>query len=348
MTEILTVYTGGTICSFETGECRSLDTSRAKRLIESKFLDNKGQFGIDNEIIFKDSELDEQTLSENMTTDKLMRIVNHIKSFDLSKFQGVIVLHGTDSLAYTASLFSFVFSELEIPIMLVSGHKPPNEDGTNANENFGTAVKLIADGIAPNVYVPYENTNGEMWLHLGATLMQCPNFSDDFENADNNKKFLIGDREILKKCKKYSDARNPVDLIIKKGKSVLNIFPYTGLDYKRISLRKIGAVVHGTYHSGTICVERNGSYEKYGRSSVLSLADKCRKKNIPIFAAPSKLGEEQYSSVFDAVKYGGIIPLYMTTESAYGKALLGIRSGLEGNELIVFMQTEINNEIIKN
>lgn len=346
MAEILTVYTGGTICSFETGECRSLDTSRAKRVIENNFHCNKERFGVEEEVIFRDSDSSQQTLSENMTTDKLINIVNHIKSFDLNKYQGIIVLHGTDSLAYTASLFSFVFSGSEIPIMLVSGHKPPNEEGTNANENFGTAVKLIADGIAPNVYVPYKNTDGKMWVHLGATLMQCPNFSDDFENSDKNKKILIDDETLFCKCKRYSETRKVVDLTEKKGKSALKISPYTGLDYKNIKLRGVGAVVHGAYHSGTVCVERNKNGENYGSSSVLWFADKCRKRSIPIFVAPSKLGEEQYSSVFDAVENGGVIPLHMTTESAYTKALLGVRAGFSGAELTEFMRTEINNEFV--
>ena len=68
--------------------------------------------------------------------------------------------------------------------------------------------------------------------------------------------------------------------------------------------------------------------------------------NIPVFIAPSKLSNEQYSSVFDAVRTGGVIPLYMTRESAYCKAVLGSLNGLSGDELVEFMIGEINNEFI--
>ena len=346
MAEILMVYTGGTICSFETDGCRSLDVSRAKRLIENKFFENKNKFGIEEEVVFRDSKLEKQTLSENMTMDRLCYIAEHIKSFDLSKYQGIIILHGTDSLAYTASFLSFVFAGVKVPVMLVSGHKPPNEEGSNANENFGIAVRLITEGIAPNVYAVYQNTDGKTWLHLGASLMQCPHFSDDFENASLDKKMLIGSEDLLYKCQMFSERRTKTDFKLANGKKVLNIMPYTGLCYGNISLENVCAVVHGTYHSGTVCVGQTDDEKNYGSDSVLWFADKCREKNIPVFIAPSKLSNEQYSSVFNAVRNGGIIPLYMTRESAYCKAVLGGLNGLSGDELVEFMIGEINNEFI--
>ena len=345
MAEILMAYTGGTICSFEEGGCRNLDTSRAKRLIESLFFEHKSEY-CKEDVIFKDSGFKERTLSENMTRCKLWRMAEHIKSFDLSKFRGIIILHGTDTLAYTASFLSFVLSDTKIPIMLVSGHKPPNEEGTNANVNFATAVKLIVDGIAPNIYVPYRNTDGRMWLHTGATLRQCQNFSDDFENADVNKKFSVSNGGFFEKCRDFSVRRKKWDLKLVSDRKVLKISPYTGLDYENISLDNVGAVIHGTYHSGTVCVERNDSSGEYGSESVLWLAEKCRERKIPLFIAPSKLSKEQYSSVFDAVENGGIVPLHMTTEAAYGKAVLGIGAGLSEAELEGFMRTEINNEFV--
>lgn len=346
MAEILTVYTGGTICSFETDGCRNLDVSRAKRLIENNFFKNKSGFGIEEEVVFKDSKLEKQTLSENMTMNRLCYIAEHIKSFDLSKYQGVIILHGTDTLAYSASFLSLFFADVKVPVMLVSGHKPPNEDGTNANENFGTAVRLITEGIAPNVYAVYQNTDGKMWIHLGATIMQCPNFSDDFENASVNKKMLADSDDLFEKCRWYSDRRTKTEFKLADGKKVLNIMPYTGLDYENINLENAGAAVHGTYHSGTVCVRYSEDEKAYGSNSILWFVNKCGEKNIPVFIAPSKLSKEQYSSVFEAVENGGIIPLYMTRESAYSKAVLGIMNGFSGEKLVEFMMGEINNEFI--
>ena len=241
---------------------------------------------------------------------------------------------------------SFVFADIKVPLILVSGHKPPNEEGTNANDNFGVAVRLITDGIAPNVYAVYKNTDGKMWIHLGATIMQCPSFSDDFENASVNKKILADSKDLFEKCRDYSKRRMKTDFKPLNSKKVLNIMPHTGLDYKNISLENVGAVVHGTYHSGTVCVQRNENDEIYGSNSILWFADKCKEENIPVFIAPSKLSKEQYSSVYDAVENGGLIPLYMTLESAYRKAVLGVMNGLFGDRLIEFMMGEINNEFI--
>ena len=129
--------------------------------------------------------------------------------------------------------------------------------------------------------------------------------------------------------------------------AVLLLHPYVGLDYSRIDLTGIKAIVHGTYHSGTVCVERGAPDDIYSTRSILYLADICRDKDIPIYMAPCLLDSGQYSSIYDAAQNGGIVPLNMTTEAAYAKAILGVSSGYSGNGLREFMLTDIAGEIIK-
>ena len=129
--------------------------------------------------------------------------------------------------------------------------------------------------------------------------------------------------------------------------SVMLLHPYTGLDYSRIDLSGIKAIVHGTYHSGTVCVERNSPDENYGRCSVLHLADRCREANIPVYMAPCTLDSGQYSSIYDAAQSGGIVPVNMTIESAYAKAMLGVSLGYAEAKLKEFMLTDISCETIK-
>lgn len=360
MKQILTVYTGGTIGSAPDGEKRALNPTLAKRAIAANFSEGDSRYADLSAQLFRDSEFSEdlQTLSESMTQKKLGHIIRHIRSFDLSQYAGVIVLHGTDTLAYTAALFSLLFSDTPVPIMLVSGNRPPMDAETNANANFRAAAELIMDGIAPNVYVPYQNTDtdrGTVQIHLAATLMQCPNYSENFCNASVRKVFTLSfakmpDRELLDACKRLSEERSAVyaEKLQKINNvpqnRVLLLHPYTGLDYARISLRGISAVVHGTYHSGTVCVERNKEGEPYSSRSILSLSDRCREREIPLFLSPCKLDGEQYSSAYDAVRNGGAIPLGMTAEAAYGKALVGVAMGLRGKELADFMQENVCGE----
>ncbi len=340
MKKILLVYTGGTIgSSFDKEKnCRVLSSDISKMTLLSEYYNHTDS----KENLFEDSALPEKckTLSENMTCEKLNRIIQNIKQADFEKYCGIILLHGSDTLAYTAALFSFVFSESEIPIMLVCGKKPPEDKETNAHKNFKTAVDLILSGIAPNVYVPYENSDGSIWLHLGTSIKQCSSYSDNFYGAFENKSFCldkISHKELLEKCKKLSKERQSYvcDKLLCDG--VLLINPYTNINYSYYNLDNVKAVIHGSYHSGTVCTERNTENEGYSVHSFLWLAKECEKRRIPIFIAPSKLDDEQYSSMADLIKNTSVKLLDMTTETAYAKLILGVSNGFACKELNKYM-----------
>ena len=252
MKKILTVYTGGTIGCAPMGGQRELNTELAKRYIALRFSQSDSQYANLCHSLFEDSCLTHQTLSENMTLDKLQTIVDHIRQFDLTDYAGVMIMHGTDTLAYTAALLSMLLCDTPVPVMLISGAKPPMVDGTNANHNFRAGVELILGGIAPNVYVPYRNTDTEVYLHLGSRIMQSRNFSDDFCSA-GEKIEVKNTQNLLDTCALLSKARgkNPFGTTLRLHSSVLALQPCTGLDYGRITLDGVKAVVHGTYHSGT-------------------------------------------------------------------------------------------------
>ncbi|MBR5633034.1 MAG: asparaginase, partial [Clostridia bacterium] len=195
MKKILTVYTGGTIGTAPVEGKRTLSAGAAKRALSVNFAESDSEYARLGEELFEDSDIDAayRTLSENMTIPKLSRIIGHIKSFNLNDFAGVIVLHGTDALAYTAAFLSFVLADTPVPVMLVSGNHPPMDPRTNANANFRCAAELILQGIAPGVYVPYRNVDGDLRLHMASSLMQCANFSEDFFSAVPERKASLRD-----------------------------------------------------------------------------------------------------------------------------------------------------------
>ncbi|MBR5515635.1 MAG: asparaginase [Clostridia bacterium] len=342
--KILVLHTGGTIGSTHNPEKnhREVDVTNAKRILFEAFEKSTSKHAGSQEL-FEDLPLGFETLSENMTFDKLGKIIAKLKSVDLYEYAGVVVLHGTDTLAYTAALFSFVFYDIGVPMMLVSAKSPVTDEESNALDNFSAAVELILDGIAPNIYVPYKNDDGEIYFHIASTLMQCQNYSNDFYNASGYQVFYRDDEYIFEDCKNLSKKRSfkiiefPRRLSAKKLKVIV---PYVGIDYSEISLDGISAVLHGSYHSGTLCV---GGFNS---SSALTLGSECMQKGIPMFIACCKNGEDKYSSTSDAVEMGGMIPLDMTFEAAYMKLVLAVNMGLANEEIIKFMQTEINNEFI--
>lgn len=356
MKPILLILTGGTICSFGDNENvnRDVDVKKAKRLIIENFENSSSPY--------RDTEFQVKyildTLSENMTAARWNTLKEYLKTVDFDSYQGVIMAHGTDTLAYTACFMSLIMSQVDIPVCIVSSQLPLNDKNANGNRNFSMAVSLIRQGIPAGVYVPYENMNGEMYIHMGAHLMQCENYLDDFYSYDAVMADETEAAEYIKKIsrkKNVSDGKrekNPAENVdLKKiqeiSSCVLYIKPYVGLDYSMYRIdNKIKAVVHGLYHSCTACVERRTKEEKYTSASILYLLESCKRFNIPVIAEPCHENVNIYVSGNDMIE-AGAIPVYgMTSEMVYVKTLLGCAMGMEKESLTDFLRTDICGEII--
>lgn len=349
---ILLILTGGTICSFATtnGEQAS-DTERAQALIVSNFRNSDSKYKRKKSVeFFPVSPLD--TLSENMTVCHWNVLINSMKFYDFSKYDGVIILHGTDTLAYTASLLSLVLSGLPIPVILVSSQLAPYMPEANGNANFKAAVELIVNGIEPNVYVVYRNeeTSGytkmqTMYIHYAAHIIQCANHSNNFYSKDMAP--ISSDHAVFKGCR--SIGNEPVfmnekfDILSSK---VLKIQPYVGLDYSAFSLDGINAVVHGTYHSSTVATNPELPDTDCSDYSIMHMAELCKNHTppIPLFIEP--FVKTTYETTGMAIR-NGIMPIKgLTSEMAYVKTLVGCALGFHGEALYDYINANINNEFL--
>jgi L-asparaginase len=67
---------------------------------------------------------------------------------------GVVVLHGTDTMAYTASALSFLLEGIEIPIVLTGSQRPVTELRSDGRENLVTALAIAAGHLRGAPVVP--------------------------------------------------------------------------------------------------------------------------------------------------------------------------------------------------
>ncbi len=390
--EILLVHTGGTIGSCQSDrkqarEQNSKTVKKAKRYLTETFKNSDSRYAKSANIIDSKFPNYATTLSESMTTDKLSEIIRFIRGElnGIKHYDGIIVLHGTDTLAYTASLFSFIFSGIDIPMFLVSGNRPPEDPKSNAVSNFISAVELICDGIAPNVYVTYLNSDKKMRLFMASCILQSANFSEDFISASGEKVFEATEEnleKILLKCSQYSEKRirfslTDISEFEELSKEALLIRPYTGLDYSAFKYcfgtkanKSYKGVVHGTYHSGTVSwpglvlytearncrevgdISQAEEYEKmaleqsHSEYSVYYLANMCEENNVPLYIAPSSLGSDQYETMNVVTNNTNAKLLNMSTEAAYAKLITALSFKLTPEQISEYMKTSINNEFI--
>ena len=88
--------------------------------------------------------------SSNMTPVEWLRIAEDIAD-NYAEFDGFVVLHGTDTMAYTASALAFMLQDLGKPVILTGSQIPLCEVRNDARENLITAMILAANYKIPEV-----------------------------------------------------------------------------------------------------------------------------------------------------------------------------------------------------
>ena len=344
MSEILLLMTGGTICSTENSitHKRNTNADSAKRKITENF--RKSNSGYASLVTFAQY-IPIDILSENMTLDRLNILVSFLREkLHGKKYKGIVILHGTDTPAFTSSLLSVILCGIDVPVFIVASHSPLDTEGTNGNDNFRISVDLIMNGIAPNVYFIYKNTDGTVLLHYGAHLEQCRSYSNDFYSADA---VVINEQKPCEKGLLFETDTPLIDKIDTLHGKVIRISPYVGIDYSLFCLDGVDAVIHETFHSQTACAEVSELSDSYSDNSVLSLIKKCKEKNIPFILSPCSEESFKYESTSLLLK-SGAVPVYgMTSEMTYMKTLVGISLGLTENALTEFLRTSLNREFLR-
>lgn len=137
MTSILLIYTGGTIGMVRDYKTKSLKPFNfdnvLERLPELKLLDVK----IDT--IAFDTVID----SSDMQVKHWQTLATMIET-NYKKYDGFVVLHGTDTMSYTASAISFMFSGLKKPIIFTGSQLPIGDLRTDAKENLISSIHFAA------------------------------------------------------------------------------------------------------------------------------------------------------------------------------------------------------------
>ncbi|XP_023932690.1 L-asparaginase-like [Lingula anatina] len=92
----------------------------------------------------------------NMTMDDWARIASDIKTY-YEDFDGFVILHGTDTMAYTASALSFMFENLGKPIILTGSQIPIFEIRSDGRDNLLGALIMAGNYCIPEVMIFFNN-----------------------------------------------------------------------------------------------------------------------------------------------------------------------------------------------
>jgi len=149
--EVVIISTGGTIVSkmeYDTGAVRPALTT--EEIL--KFMPEINEIAkIDAKVLFS-------ILSENMKPEYWIKIANEVKNALDKGAKGVVVAHGTDTMAYTASALAFSLKSLTGPVVMVGSQRSSDRPSSDAPINFLTSVLVAKDAPFAEVTV---NMHGE-------------------------------------------------------------------------------------------------------------------------------------------------------------------------------------------
>jgi L-asparaginase len=152
---LLMIYTGGTIGmvkDYSDGSLRHLSFTRIMDAIPELSKANYDLTTITFETPFD---------SSNANPEEWVRIAKIVEE-NYNKYDGFVILHGTDTMAYSASVLSFMLENLKKPVIFTGSQLPIGSLRTDAKENLISALELAASfevgkPVVPEVCIVFQN-----------------------------------------------------------------------------------------------------------------------------------------------------------------------------------------------
>lgn len=244
---------------------------------------------------------------------------------------GVIIMHGTDTLAYSAAAMGYLFGDCDIPMVFVSSNYVLTDPRANGAYNFQYAVQFLAfDCKQKGVYVSYQNGDGIPRIHLGTAIIGHQPYSDEVYSVGGME---YGHYEKGTKCfvagKMYYAWNNTERLTDRPSLQAPDhwdapiglIYPHPGMRYP-MNFDGIQAILHHTYHAGTICSETPEADKFFYEVA---------NRKIPIFLCGMD-ADMVYESTYVYEKYGMIVLPMASPVAMYMKLWLLLCSGYSAKE----------------
>lgn len=276
--------------------------------------------------------------SSNMSVDEWNEIGRVI--FDnYSDYSGFVILHGTDTMAYTASALSFILEGLDKPVILTGSQIPLSELRSDGRDNLITSVMIASEGVACEVCLYFSSRllRGNRSMKMSADGLVAfdspsyPHLAEAGITVKYNYPAILARRE--GGLKYHPFAKVPI--------GVLKVFPgiQFGL-FEDIMTEKLSGIVLETFGAGNIPMG-NGDLlpiikKAFNSGAVITVCSQCPSGTVALGA---------YETSSQLKNAGAVSGRDMTTEAAVAKLYHLFSLNVPKGDVKRLMETNVAGEL---